>query len=287
METGVACPVPGCRGPSATCARCGCWRRPCALCPVRCCRRDDAGLWLADVLGSLDLSAPAFRWPPEGPEPPSDLPPVVPVLGGRLDPPPRIRAAALRWDLVLSGRLWQDNLAKTRSRPPTAVAPRWLRGDPAATAGLPPGTPVVAWLCGPDEILEGLWTHQFHAGAWSALARCRFSAVVGPNYSVYGDHPRFEHRLNMARSILAAVRLRAAGAPAVPHLYVWTDDDARDAAAWIAANRPAAVAVNWQTFGPAPEWEAALARYAALRDLAPATTRWWFLGPSRPDRSRA
>ena len=291
MDTAAAdppCGLPGCDGPSPGCGACGCVRRPCGACPVRCCRRDDRDVWLADVGGSLDLDD--VPWP-AAPRPSDDLPDLIPVLGGgRFAPAPRWPAVGVRWDRVLGDGLWQDARETPLPPPrPGRIAPiqrRWLAGDPAMAAGVAPGTPVVASLVGPDPVIEGLWTYQWHAGIYPALARAGFAAVVGPNYSLYGDQPRFEHRLNIKRSLLAAARMRAAGVPAVPHVYVWRASDGDAVAAWAAGVGLDAVAVNSQTFRAPGEWEQALARYLHLRDRMPAGIRWWFIGVSTRDRVR-
>jgi len=268
-----------CDGPSPGCAYCGCVRRPCVTCPIRCCRRDDASAWLDDVGGSLDLAGTPW---PEAPRPEATLPAFLPVLGAPVVPMPALAAASVRWDRVLSRALWQNSVAAARRPVARPVQPAWLKGDPAAVLALPPGAPVVAALVGPDEILEGLWTRQ--NGAWPALAQAGFAAVVGPNYSVYGDQPRFEHRLNIKRSVLAAARMRAAGVPAVPHVYVWRTADAAAVGEWATAAGLDAVAVTCQTFRTPAEWEQALVRLLALRDRMPRGVAWWFVGLSRRER---
>ena len=89
----------------------------------------------------------------------------------------------VRWDRVLGDGLWQDARKAARPRRGSPIQRRWLAGDPAAAAGVAPGTAVVASLGGPDPVIEGLWTHQWRAGVYPALARAGFAAVVGPNYS--------------------------------------------------------------------------------------------------------
>ncbi len=98
--------------------------------------------------------------------------------------------------------------------------------------------------------------------------------------------PRFEHRLNTKRSLLAAARMRAAGVPAVPHVYVWRASDADAVGAWAAGVGLDAVAVNGQTFRAPGEWDQALPRYLHLRGRMPAGIRWWFVGVSNRDRIR-
>jgi hypothetical protein len=259
----------GCGGPAPTCAYCSCRRaRPCETCPVRCCWRLDAGDWLADVGGTLDLDG--IPWPKAAlPR----LPALIPVVGP-VRPLPPWPAYAVRWSQVLG-------------RGGASVQARWLRGAPQAALGAAPDAAVVAALVGPDPAIERFWTHQFRGGLYAKVAAAGFDLVVGPNYSVYGDQPRFEHRLNVKRSILAAARLRAAGAPAVPHLYVWRRDDAEAVGEWARVVGLDAAAVNWQTFRTPAAWEAALARYADLRDRMPPGVRWFFVGVSSPGRVRA
>ena len=256
-----------CTGPSASCAYCGCRQtRPCETCPVRCCWRKDADLWLKDIGGSLDLDGvwwPKVRMPA--------LPPLVPVLASSFRRLPDWPAWGVRWDRVLSksGRHIQR---------------RWLRGNPQEVLGVPPGVAVVATLIGPDPVIESLWTYQWQDRIWDGLARARFSVVIGPNYSVYGDHPRFEHRLNIKRSILAAARMRMFGVPAVPSVYVWRMEDVGALARWGNEVGLDALAVNFQTFYNHREWGRVLPLLLALRDAMPKGVRWFFPGVSSRER---
>jgi hypothetical protein len=269
IERSSLCSRGLCGGPSSTCTYCSCRRaRPCETCPVRCCARRDADAWLADVGGTLDLFG--LSWPRV---PLPRMPALIPVLGGPVRPLPAWPAWGIRWSQVLADG------GGTVSR-------RFRAGRPQTAIGAPADTAVAAVLTGPDPAIERFWTLQFTAGLHRQLAAAGFDLVIGPNYSVYGDQPRFEHRLNIKRSILAAARLREAGAPAVPSLYVWRQDDADAVAAWARDVHLDAAAVNWQTFRTPAAWEAALVRYTALRDRMPAGLRWFFVGPASPQRVR-
>lgn len=262
MRAVVLPPCLPCGGPSPTCAYCGCRRaRPCEICPVRCCFRRDAEAWLDDVGGSLDLDGlPWVRVPLP------DLPPLVPVLGGPVSPLPPWPAWGIRWDLFLS-------------RDGTRAQPRWLVGRRSQdVVGAPPDVAMVLTLVGPDPAIEGLWTRQWSGRLWEAVARAGFDLVIGPNYSVYGDQPRFEHRLNIKRSLLAALRLRLLGVPAVPSVYAWRLEDVDALGRWARSAGLDAAAVNMQTFRSAREWTRALAILLALRDALPPGVRWFFPG---------
>ncbi|MDI3297645.1 MAG: hypothetical protein QJR08_00585 [Bacillota bacterium] len=265
-----ACGLHGCGGPSPACAWCGCFRRPCAACPVRCCRRDDADAWLADVGGTLDLAPGSPPWPairlPE-------IPDLVPLVAGRLPegltPPEGIPLWLARQDLVLSAG--------------GGVQPRWGRRPAREVLGAPDGALIGASLAGPDPPIERLWTNQ-HRGGLDGIARAGFDVVVGPNYSIYGDQPRFEHRLNLKRSLLFAARLRMRRIPAIPAIYVWRDEDAEALAAWAWEAGLEALAIVTETFRARREWEAFLARYGRLRSLLPSGVRWVFIGVGSKER---
>lgn len=251
-----------CGGPNPHCKFCSCQRtRPCDTCPIRCRDRRDVDAWLADVGGSLTLDD--VVWPhvplPEG------LPPLIPVLGGPVRPLPPWPAYGVRWDRFLS-------------RDGADVQPRWLKGRPQEKIGAPPETAVVLTLVGPDPPIEALWTSQFRNRIWEKIYRAGFDLVVGPNYSFYGDQPRWEHLLNLKRSILAAARMRAFGIPAVPHIYVWRKTDADRVAEWAHRVGLDAVAHNCQTYRSRREWERALAVLVYWRDRMPPGTRWFFVG---------
>ncbi|HEY8341532.1 MAG TPA: hypothetical protein VIK75_00780, partial [Calditerricola sp.] len=233
---------------------------------VRCCWRVDLDQWLKDVGGTLELDD---VWWPKVPLP--ALPPLVPVLAGPMRRLPRWPAWGVRWDRVLS-------------RSGQSVQQRWLRGDPQGVLGVPSEVAVVATLIGPDPVIEGLWTAQWGERLWERLAGARFSLVIGPNYSVYGNHPRFEHRLNLKRSLLAALRMRMFGVPAVPSVYVWRMEDVDALARWAHAVELDALAVNFQTFYNHREWGRVLPLLLALRDAVPEGVRWFFPGVSSRER---
>jgi len=229
---------------------------------------------MADVGGTLALDAPVPGTLPAG------LPPLVPQVASipavaRLD-------EHLRWPAYAVG------LRRVFSWRTHTVYPR-LRGQPARAAlGLQPGQLAVLACHGDDPLVEGWWTWRRARGLAAEVAAQQWDLVLAPNYSVYGDHPRAEHLLNMRRSLLAASELAAEGAPAVPNLYWYRLEDLRRWAAWAAAASPPAVAVNAQTMRGRADWDSWL--YPGLCWLAenlPPALPVILTGLSRPDRITA
>lgn len=241
---------------------------------MRCGYRDDIARWLANVGGSLDLDT--IPWPHV---PIPDPGPLVPLLAGPMGTLPAWPAYGVRWSWLLSD-------AQQPAVPGgSAIRPAWTAGRrPADVAGAPAGAVMVAAMVGPDGPIERYWT--CHRASEEDLARAGFDIVIGPNYSVYGDHPRVEHRLNIKRSFLAAAWLRERGVPAVPHVYVWRITDIDAVARFVRERGVDVLAVNLQTFRQGGDHDAAIARYVALRDAVPHDLRWMVVGPSSPGRVR-
>lgn len=261
----------GCGGPSLTCAFCSCRQtRPCDQCHIRCCLRRDVDRWLLDVGGDIELDDTPWVHVPT-----PRVPAFVPVLGGVVSPLPR-------WPI------WGVRAQAFLSKDGGAVQKRWLSGrTPQEIIGAPPDAAVALTLVGTDPLIERLWTMQWAGDLWAAIARAGFDLVIGPNYSVYGDHPRFEHRLNIKRSILAAYRMRLLGVPAVPSVYVWWKEDVDALGRWARAVELDAVAVNCQTFRSRREWDRAWTMLLLMKEALPGNVRWFFPGVSTRDRIAA
>lgn len=221
-----------------------------------------------DVGGTLELDG--LPWPkvplPEG------LPRIIPVLGGPL------RGGAPAWPAY--GVRWSWFMARGGAD----VRPPWLTGTPQSAARVPPDSAMVLSLVGPDPPIEALWTYQFRNRLWEKIRKGRWNLVIGPNYSVYGDQPRMEHLINIRRSVLAAVRMRLEGIPAVPHVYVWRQADADRVARWAWEAGLDAVAHNCQTYRTRKDWERALALLVWWRDRMPKDVRWFFVGVTSRER---
>jgi hypothetical protein len=138
---------------------------------------------------------------------------------------------------------------------------------------------------GEDPLVEAFWTRRHDL--IPQLAAQRWDLVLACNYSMYGNQPRAEHLLNFRRNLLLAQELADAGVPAVANLYWFRQEDLDRYAAWLADTRPAAVAINLQTFRAEREWEhMALPGLVYLALILPAETRLIACGASRQARIR-
>lgn len=256
-----------CGGPSPDCAFCACEGvRPCRSCGIRCAYREDEPEWLADVGGTLELHDVSWTKLPL----PDGLPRYIPVIKPRRGLPPwPAYAVPLDKLLVDGGRRFSQ---------------RWLRETPQVNCGLPPSTRMVASLLGPDPEIEGFWQYQFRGGLLDQLAAMGFDLVIAPNYSVYGDQPRYEHLLNLKRSLLIAERMRQRGIFAVPNLYPWRRVDMERLGEWAERVGLDVVGHNCQTYQEPREWEAALVRLTLLRRYMPSNIVWFFSGVSSRER---
>lgn len=240
-----------CGGCRPECNHAGCMR-PCSSCPVRCRRREDVDAWIRDVGGTLDLSFPrTVDWPPV----PGDLPPVIPEVDG-------YRTA--EYDAAANYPAYAVGASRVFSKKGAGLRPRWRGRRAAGVLGLPPGKKVVLHMFGPDELIERLWTEQFRCRLWDQVAGAEFALVLGPNYSIYGEHPRFEHLINMRRSLLAAVRLASLGVPVAPNVYWWTERDLERWCGCVEKLKIPAVEVNAQTYRTEKDWAFLLAGLARM-----------------------
>lgn len=262
-----------CGGCHPECNYAGC-ARPCSSCSVRCRRREDVDLWLKDVGGTLDLNIPKLHWPTV----PDDLPLVVPEVDG-------YRMA--EYDAAADWPAYTVGASRVFSKTGRGLRPRWRGRTARGVLGLPHGKKVVLHMFGPDELIERIWTEQFRSRLWERVAEAGFDLVLGPNYSVYGEHPRFEHMINMRRSLLAAVRLASLGVPVAPNVYWWTKRDLERWCRCIAELEIPAVAVNAQTYRTKKDWTFMLEGLGYLGKRAGDRVTVFLNGLSRQERIAA
>jgi len=229
---------------------------------------------MADVGGTLrfaDISL-AGQLPPGLP---AFIPQVDTTRLGPLDGKLRWPAYAVGLRRVFSWRTHQ-------------VYPRWLGGSARDVLGLAPDQHAVLVGYGEDPLIEGFWTQRRAQRLAETIAQMGWSAVLAPNFSVYANHPRAEHLINLRRSLMAAAELAAAGACAVPNVYWMRLEDLDRYLDWVASLRPggpAALACNVQTFRTRAEWEEmALPGLALLARGLPAGMPVVITGASRPGR---
>ena len=139
---------------------------------------------------------------------------------------------------------------------------------------------------GEDPLVEAFWTDR--RVLIEALAAQCWDLVLAPNYSMYGNQPRAEHLLNFRRNLLIATEMAAAGIPAVPNVYWFRKEDLDRYLAWCDDTRPAAIAVNLQTFRTEEDWDLmALPGLTYLSMGIPVDMKVIVTGSSRADRIEA
>jgi hypothetical protein len=106
---------------------------------------------------------------------------------------------------------------------------------------------------GEDPLVEALWSERH--SLIPQIAEQGWDLVLAPNYSMYANQPRTEHLLNFRRNLLIATELADAGVAAVPNLYWFRKEDLDRYLSWLEDTRPAAVAINLQTFRTDEDWE--------------------------------
>ncbi|GLY38981.1 hypothetical protein Amsp01_050050 [Amycolatopsis sp. NBRC 101858] len=239
-EPGVVI-APLCSGCNADCSYCGCARKACESCPIRCGSRTDIDAWMRDVGGTLefdDLTVSTL------------LPPRIPAFIPQVD-----GSSVADLDSGVHWPAYAVGLRRVFSPRTHALYPRWTDGRTAAEIlEVPDTTLTVLTGYGEDPLVEAFWSARRRDDLVERIAALRFGLVLAPNYSIYGNWPRAEHLINMRRSLIIAAEFAAAGVPTVPNLYWYRLEDLRRIADWIADTEPAAVAVNVQTVRENANW---------------------------------
>jgi Domain of unknown function (DUF4417) len=257
-----------CGGWNTECSYCGC-TRDCSKCSVRCARRLDAGLWVRDVEG---LGFEDLRWTHR---PLPDLPRFIPQVDGH-----RLSA----FDEGLSWPAYAVGLRRVFSLSTGKLRRAWQGRTAREVLRAPDGTKLVLAGYGTDPLIERFWTNQHREALFDAVASLGFDLVLAPNYSVYGNQPRFEHLLNIKRNALVAARFWQAGVPAVPNIYWYRHIDLERQLEWIRREQVAAVAVNLQTFRSKADWAMAEEGLRFLAAELPPGSRVFATGCSRAGR---
>jgi hypothetical protein len=269
---------PICSGCNSDCTYCGCARSTaeghgngCATCPIRCGSRTDMSAWMADVGGTLRFDNIRI---------PTQLPPGLPRFIPQVDGHDTASFdKALRWGAYAVG------LRRVFSPTTHQIYPLFKGRRAHDVLGLAPGQAAVLVGYGLDPLVEAFWTYRRSRGLLTAIADQGWDLVLAPNYSLYGNQPRAEHLLNFRRNLLVASELCAAGVPAVPNLYWFRLEDLDRLLDWAHATRPAAVAVNLQTFRTEADWQDfALPGLTYLAQGLPAGCEFIATGTSRQQR---
>lgn len=197
--------------------------------------------WLKDVGGRLDFSDIKIQ-PRNMPELPIFIPEVD---GGKMQ----------EYEQEVNHPVYAVNIRRVLNKNTAKILPSWEGRNVREVLGLSPDKKVVLFMFGYDEMIEKIWTCQYKHNLWEEIAKMNFDVVAAPNYSIYGEHPRFEHLLNIRRNLLVTARMREAGINAIPNIYWWTEKDFDRNVEWIKHSGIEMIAVNTQTCRTAEDWE--------------------------------
>ncbi len=238
---------PVCTGCNTDCSYCGCARSGagptgCSSCPIRCGSRGDVAAWMGDVDRTVtfdDIDLGPSRWPDR-------LPRLIPMVDAV--------ATVAEVDRVCQWPAYALGLRRVFSKATGRILSSWGGRTAAEALKLGEGQLAVLAGYGEDPLVEAFWSRRRADGLVEQLAAQQWDLVLAPNFSMYGNQPRFEHLLNFRRNLMVAAELAAAGVPAVPNLYWFRLEDLDRYLSWIADTAPAAVAVNAQTFRTDSDW---------------------------------
>ena len=167
-----------------------------------------------DHLGGLDFTWPRPVEHHQANSLPLHLPVLVQAYADQIDIP---------WVALHAGRVFG-----VTGRAPTPKHRRPLRG----VYRLAPKTKLALEFYVEDRVLEGFWANRrFIVDALSELG---FDLILGPSFSVWYDHSRFEQLVQQRRAFIAYHEFLEAGLPAIPDVG-WSlfEPDGRRWAGWI------------------------------------------------------
>ena len=266
---------PVCSGCNSLCSYCGCARAEgayadCGQCPIRCGSRVDITAWMADAGGTVlfdDINID-MRIPPE-------LPIFIPQVDGH---------DLERFDRAAQWKAYAVGFRRVFSPDTHRIYPKFADKSAHEALGLPFDRLLILTGYGEDPLVEAFWTRRKQL--IPELVAMGWDIIQTPNFSMYGNQPRAEHLLNMRRNLAIAAEFAAAGAACpVPNIYWYRLEDLQRYATWLEETRPAAIAINLQTYRTDSDWsEMALPGLTYLSLSIPAGTKVLVTGASRPDR---
>ena len=266
---------PVCSGCNSSCSYCGCARAEgayadCGQCPIRCGSRVDITAWMADASGTVQFDdiRVDMRIPPE-------LPKFIPQVDGH---------GLERFDRAAQWGAYAIGLRRVLSPDTHRIFPKFTDTSAHEALGLPAERLLLLTGYGEDPLVEAFWTRRHQL--IPELVAMGWDIIQTPNFSMYGNQPRAEHLLNMRRNLTIAAEFAAAGAPCpIPNIYWYRLEDLQRYVTWLEATRPAAIAINLQTYRTDTDWsDMALPGLTYLSLTMPAGIKVLVTGASRADR---
>jgi hypothetical protein len=136
-----------------------------------------------------------------------------------------------------------------------------------------------------DRKIERLWTMSDRSNVWKRIADFGFDFVTSLTFSVYDENPRADQIYNQDRNFLTHDMFANLGAPSIPFLYPYNDEDYADAFSWLRA-RPDIyrVAVLAQFYKTNRQFEQFLQNMRLIQDGVGHVLEFLVVGVARRDR---
>lgn len=161
-----------------------------------------------------------------------------------------------------------------------------VRRDIRSAVGLPPDAPLVLTGNAVDPVLEWIWANK--ARACEVIERNRFSYVVAPNFSVYGNKCPLEWAVNLRRSNLALAHFSGTTDNLVPIVATPNSFFEHRVCEWLSENRSVnCIALNTQMMRRQAEFDAQVAALQRLEAAVGRNLHFVVTGPCKRDRVEA
>jgi len=207
-----------------------------------------------------------------------DLPIYLPAVGDPFKKTPD--AGDLPWVVVNGARFFSSTGIGLR---PGAFS---LDGDIRRWLNISQETKVGIHFYVQDKFLEGFWKNR--AALYPYLSQ--FDVVFSPNFSVYEDSPRYEHLINIRRSVITYEEMLKCGIRVVPDIAWYQKTDLDLWADYVIGQSIKKVAVSTQTVGTGlhtlGSWKGYLAGIRYLAELLPSDVGIIVVGISSPGKAR-
>lgn len=251
-------------------------RCDCSACIYICPRRPGARAFLQLGLAGGQLRRPTDKRlvAPAHPEDPGDFPVHLPAVADPFKKTPG--AGGLPWVVVHGAKFFSSTGVGLR---PGAAATggsvrRWLNVAPETKVGI--------HFYVRDKFLEGFWRHREQI---YPLLR-QFNLVFSPNFSVYEDSPRYEHLVNIRRSVVVYEEMLGRGIRVAPDVAWYQKTDLDNWAEYVRRNEIKCIATSAQTVGTGlhtlGSWKGYLAGIRYLAELLPRDVGIVIVGVSSP-----
>lgn len=250
-------------------------RCDCSTCIYICPRRPGARVFLQLGLAGGELRRPADKRLVT-PAHPGDIPVHLPAVADPFKKTPG--AGGLPWVVVHGARFFSSTGTSLRPRAAAVGGNirRWLNVDQETKVGI--------HFYVKDKFLEGFWWHR--AEIYPLL--CQFDLVFSPNFSVYEDSPRYEHLVNIRRSVVVYEEMLEHGIRVVPDIAWYQKTDLDNWAEYIRYSQIKFIATSAQTVGTGlhtlGSWKGYLAGIRYLAEQLPGDVGVIIVGVSSPKK---